>query len=96
MAKTDSEAPRTGKLARSAITGLAAARIGMAELSHRTRKRSAQAQTEHEAALGRILFGALGQLRGSALKVSQLLSICLLYTSPSPRDKRQSRMPSSA
>ena len=50
MAKTDSEAPRTGKLARSAITGLAAARIGMAELSHRTRKRSAQAQTEHEAA----------------------------------------------
>ena len=26
----------------------------------------------------------------------ELLSICLLYTSPSPRDKRQSRMPSSA
>ena len=25
-----------------------------------------------------------------------LSSICLLYTSPSPRDKRQSRMPSSA
>ena len=25
-----------------------------------------------------------------------LNSICLLYTSPSPRDKRQSRMPSSA
>ena len=24
------------------------------------------------------------------------LSTCLLYTSPSPRDKRQSRMPSSA
>ena len=24
------------------------------------------------------------------------LDICLLYTSPSPRDKRQSRMPSSA
>ena len=24
------------------------------------------------------------------------LEICLLYTSPSPRDKRQSRMPSSA
>ena len=27
---------------------------------------------------------------------SQLERICLLYTSPSPRDKRQSRMPSSA
>ena len=25
-----------------------------------------------------------------------VLSLCLLYTSPSPRDKRQSRMPSSA
>ena len=25
-----------------------------------------------------------------------LSNICLLYTSPSPRDKRQSRMPSSA
>ena len=28
-------------------------------------------------------------------RISKLLS-CLLYTSPSPRDKRQSRMPSSA
>ena len=26
----------------------------------------------------------------------QALKACLLYTSPSPRDKRQSRMPSSA
>ena len=26
----------------------------------------------------------------------QMIDICLLYTSPSPRDKRQSRMPSSA
>ena len=29
------------------------------------------------------------------LELTQL-AICLLYTSPSPRDKRQSRMPSSA
>ena len=27
---------------------------------------------------------------------SDRISACLLYTSPSPRDKRQSRMPSSA
>ena len=27
---------------------------------------------------------------------SPTINICLLYTSPSPRDKRQSRMPSSA
>ena len=30
------------------------------------------------------------------LKFAELSSDCLLYTSPSPRDKRQSRMPSSA
>lgn len=69
------EPPRTSRIARGAITGLAAARIGVAQLGHRARTPSAQAQADHEAALGRILFGALGQLRGSALKVSQLLSM---------------------
>ena len=29
-------------------------------------------------------------------RLNKLKKICLLYTSPSPRDKRQSRMPSSA
>ena len=29
-------------------------------------------------------------------EVPAVLTVCLLYTSPSPRDKRQSRMPSSA
>ena len=67
--------PRTSRLARGAITGLAAARIGAAQWGHRVRTPSVEAQAEHEAALGRILFGALGQLRGSALKVSQLLSM---------------------
>ena len=28
--------------------------------------------------------------------IEMLFEVCLLYTSPSPRDKRQSRMPSSA
>ena len=28
--------------------------------------------------------------------ITDLVPVCLLYTSPSPRDKRQSRMPSSA
>ena len=36
------------------------------------------------------------QLRDAALARAWLFQICLLYTSPSPRDKRQSRMPSSA
>ena len=29
-------------------------------------------------------------------RTHRLCNLCLLYTSPSPRDKRQSRMPSSA
>ena len=40
-------------------------------------------QVEHE--LPHERYGDVGELMG-----------CLLYTSPSPRDKRQSRMPSSA
>ena len=32
----------------------------------------------------------------SRMRASDLILVCLLYTSPSPRDKRQSRMPSSA
>ena len=33
---------------------------------------------------------------GNAWFVENIINVCLLYTSPSPRDKRQSRMPSSA
>ena len=33
---------------------------------------------------------------GKELGATEWFKICLLYTSPSPRDKRQSRMPSSA
>ena len=37
-----------------------------------------------------------GTSRGAITNLQGRYSICLLYTSPSPRDKRQSRMPSSA
>ena len=37
-----------------------------------------------------------GFIRTEADELQYNLHICLLYTSPSPRDKRQSRMPSSA
>ena len=48
----------------------------------------------------RVLLGALGAYfalgqAGHAMTAVQA-ETCLLYTSPSPRDKRQSRMPSSA
>ena len=42
---------------------------------------------------------AAGRVDGGASLVNEVLARvqdCLLYTSPSPRDKRQSRMPSSA
>ena len=39
----------------------------------------------------------LGDVKtSSVVKGETLFDTCLLYTSPSPRDKRQSRMPSSA
>ena len=50
-----------------------------------------------EAAIGLAILVVLFRNRGS-INVDDLdqLQGCLLYTSPSPRDKRQSRMPSSA
>ena len=42
-------------------------------------------------------LGDMGSFPGEVITVQgSLLGTCLLYTSPSPRDKRQSRMPSSA
>ena len=41
------------------------------------------------------LYDYANQLE-QALRDSDEYKACLLYTSPSPRDKRQSRMPSSA
>ena len=55
----------------------------------------------------RMLVDTVGDITDDALKASRIKDVigvlvgrvfncCLLYTSPSPRDKRQSRMPSSA
>ena len=42
---------------------------------------------------GNVIFEPVGSLK----QLNEIdNTICLLYTSPSPRDKRQSRMPSSA
>ena len=41
-------------------------------------------------------IGKLERVRLFTAGSSQTFGSCLLYTSPSPRDKRQSRMPSSA
>ena len=69
------EAPRRSRLARGTIAGVAVARAGVASVGHRLAGApSAEAQDAHEAELGRILFGALNQLKGVALKASQLLA----------------------
>ena len=44
----------------------------------------------------RALAEQLGVSRGSVVTAYDQLEGCLLYTSPSPRDQRGSRMPSSA
>ena len=76
-----SKAPATSKLKRSAISGLALAHAGITHIGHRARQLTRvdedknAARDLHEAELGRILFRALNQLKGTALKVSQLLSM---------------------
>ena len=57
----------------------------------------AETKSQKEQALTQ-MGGALATLyNGWAQNLTKALAyVCLLYTSPSPRDKRQSRMPSSA
>ena len=43
----------------------------------------------------KVKVSTIGKFKTAAQMIG-LIGICLLYTSPSPRDKRQSRMPSSA
>lgn len=88
MTAAGGRAPRTGKLARTAIAGLASTRVGLATLRHRLRRdgapgehpdadaAAANAATQaHEAEIGRILLSAMAQLRGTALKAAQVLSL---------------------
>ena len=51
-----------------------------------------EAETEEEA----LSLYNRGQYLDSEYDMDDMFYDCLLYTSPSPRDKRQSRMPSSA
>ena len=52
--------------------------------------------TPFQLMFGRNPIEDLDTMLPSPARKRELLLVCLLYTSPSPRDKRQSRMPSSA
>lgn len=79
--KTPTSKIPTSKIKRSAITGYAAAKVGLKHMSHKTRtlmankNKKQSAQEKHEQHLGEIVFSVLSQLRGTALKVSQILSM---------------------
>ena len=57
---------------------------------------STLAETMHGDVVGTPLFMSPEQAAGALDQVDERTDICLLYTSPSPRDQRGSRMPSSA
>jgi len=70
----------TSKLSRSAITSAAAAKIGFKHAGYKVRKtfsakNNVQSQQQHEAQIGELIFTVLSQLRGTAIKLSQLLSM---------------------
>ncbi len=69
------------KLKRSAITGLVVAKIGIKHVGYKTRKIFSKSKNDqqlkqgHEEDIGKLIFTALSQLKGTALKISQLLSM---------------------
>ena len=71
----------------------------MAELkisSEEIRDALAQFRDSYDPNATRSEVGAVVEAADGIARVSGLPSVCLLYTSPSPRDQRGSRMPSSA
>ena len=84
---------------RSLMLGAAAAAAGAAALTHPL---SVLAQGAEEIVIGGSIpmtgvfaFAGVG-INAGIQDYVKIVNDCLLYTSPSPRDKRQSRMPSSA
>lgn len=74
----------TGKLSRSVSLGMVAAKIGLKHVGRLGKNRRTGAegeaekqaeQTRYEREIGQILFQALNQLKGTALKASQILSL---------------------
>lgn len=86
----------TSKLTRSAIVGMAVTKIGLKHISYKTRQSISatptheQPQQEHEEQIGELIFTVLSQLRGTAVKLSQLLSMEADILPKTTRDKLHS------
>ncbi|WP_444996955.1 ABC1 kinase family protein [Aliikangiella sp. IMCC44359] len=71
----------TSKIKRTTITSMTAAKLGMQYVGYKAKtllkdeQEKQQIKLEHEENIGNIIFAVLSQLRGTALKVSQLLSM---------------------
>ncbi|KGJ86822.1 ABC1 kinase family protein [Colwellia psychrerythraea] len=80
----------TSTLSRSVITGAAVTKIGLKHAGYKVRKafsaknandtnaqtkNTEQSQQQHEEQIGELVFTVLSQLRGTAIKLSQLLSM---------------------
>ena len=78
----------TGKIASSVITGICKSKISYKKIiiSPRNKKIAQGLKRKFK----KIVIAKNNQ------QIVDQSNCCLLYTSPSPRDKRQSRMPSSA
>ena len=77
----------TNKRARNGRSGESTPESRIAELSADTQDDDVRSEPSED---------GQDDARRAGEQVLDLLKGCLLYTSPSPRDKRQSRMPSSA
>jgi predicted unusual protein kinase regulating ubiquinone biosynthesis (AarF/ABC1/UbiB family) len=77
MIAPSAKPPRTSRVGRSMMAGVTAARVGAKQVRHRLRlePQRAEQQGQHEAEIGRLLFHAVSQLRGTALKASQILGM---------------------
>jgi len=86
----------TSKLKRSALAGLAVTKLGLKHASFKARSalnkssNTAPPQQQHEEQMGDLIFSVLSQLRGTAIKISQQLSMEAEILPATVRDKLQS------
>ena len=76
------------------LLGAAACELGL-DLRHFDAEQAFVRSSLEEGVFMRLTPGC-GEMSGKIVRLNRSLYGCLLYTSPSPRDQRGSRMPSSA